>query len=65
MLRVETIDNPTDDMRETINAVLRNHNATASPDFWQALDDPSNDPVAVHLFAFDDDRIVGGLFGST
>ena len=63
---VKSIDNPNDELRESVHVELRAHNQTANPHYWEASGKEENDPKPLNLFAFDaDDKVIGGLFGCT
>ena len=65
-IHIQHVESPDDAQCEAVNAILRTHNRRANPDFWAAREMPENEPVPIHLFAYDDGgTIVGGLFGTT
>ncbi len=65
-MNLEVIDLPGDELCEAVNVLLRSHNRTSNPVFWEARGRPENRSVALNVFAFDADRrVIGGLFGST
>lgn len=65
-MRIESIDDPSEALREAIQSELRRHNQAAAPDCWAKLDDPDFDARPLNLFAFDSDGApVGGLFAAT
>jgi GNAT superfamily N-acetyltransferase len=65
-VRIESIDNPDDAIREAVNVELRRHNEYASPLYWEKSGQPENDERPLNLFAFAPDGVViAGLFAST
>ena len=65
-MRIESIDNPDDALREAVNVELRRHNEHANPIYWEKSGRPDNDERPLNLFAFAPDGVViGGLFAST
>ena len=52
--------------REAVNAVLRDHNRAANPDFWAAQDRPELDARPLNVLATDaKGRVAGGLLSET
>src|SRR5207247_914715 len=62
---IHSVPAPDDALREQVNAILRDFNRDANPDFWATLDDPAKAAQPINLFAFVDGRVIGGLFGET
>jgi GNAT superfamily N-acetyltransferase len=65
-MRIESIDNPDEALREAVNVQLRHHNEQANPIYWEKSGKSENDERALNLFAFGPDGVVlGGLFAVT
>jgi GNAT superfamily N-acetyltransferase len=64
--RYQIIDLPSEAEREAINSVLREHNRSANPIFWAALDEPDGANRPLNVIARDDvGQVIGGLFAET
>jgi GNAT superfamily N-acetyltransferase len=65
-MRIELIDDPKEDLQESVKSVLRHHNQSSNPVWWEKTDQPENDARPLNLFAFSPDGdVVGGLFATT
>ena len=65
-MKLEAIDDPSDELRESVYVHLREYNQRMNATAWAARDLPENAAKAVNIFASDEDgRVVGGLFGTT
>ena len=65
-MRIESIEEPSDELREAVYVQLRTHNQTSNPEWWWARELPENDPRPLNLFAFGEDgAVTGGLFATT
>jgi len=65
-MRIESIDNPDEALREAVNVELRRHNERANPTYWEKSGQSENNERPLNLFAFAPDGVViGGLFAST
>lgn len=63
---VESIAESGEALCEAVYALLRAHNEGANPAFWEVRGREENQPVPIHLFAFDGHGgVIGGLMGST
>jgi len=64
--KVVKIDAPSPDQLESVNRLLREHNQTSNPDYWEAITGDNETTDQIQLFALNsDDEIIGGLFGET
>jgi GNAT superfamily N-acetyltransferase len=64
--RFESIYDPTPEMREAVNAELRQFNQAVNPHFYEALSQPENEARALNIFVFDQEgQVCGGLFAET
>ena len=65
-VQIEIVENPGEDLYEAVNYQLRTHNQTSNPVFWEEGGKAENQPKALNIFAFAEDRtVIGGLFGTT
>ena len=66
MWDIRSVDLPTEDAKEPIHSILRQHNAELNPDFWQKLDQPEGEPKPLCLVvANSEGTITGGLIAET
>ena len=66
LIRCELIEEPSDEFREVVGGVLRDHNASANPEFWRQLTNSANAAEAINVFARDQrGDVVGGLLAET
>jgi GNAT superfamily N-acetyltransferase len=65
-MRIESIDSPSESLKEAVQIELRRHNERANPIYWSKSGEPENTERPLNVFAFAPDGVViGGVIAST